>query len=57
MDIQLLKSKVTRNLLDNQERINNGRFGVVDGQVNLDDLMSSSPTWLNEIEDIIKEYE
>tara|TARA_S200002703_G_scaffold1263_1_gene2198 strand:+ start:4176 stop:6149 length:1974 start_codon:yes stop_codon:yes gene_type:complete len=43
MDIQLLKSKVTRNLLDNQERINNGRFGVVDGQVNLDDLMSSSP--------------
>jgi hypothetical protein len=43
MDIQLLKSKVTRNLLDNQERINNGRFAVVDGQVNIDDLMSSSP--------------
>lgn len=43
MDIQLLKSKVTRNLLDNQERINNGRFAVVDGQVNLDDLMSNSP--------------
>ena len=42
MDIQLLKSKVTRNLLDNQERINNGRFAVVDGQVNLDDLMSSA---------------
>lgn len=40
MDIQLLKSKVTRNLLDNQERVNTGRFGVVDGQVNLDDLMS-----------------
>ena len=43
MDIQLLKSKVTRNLLDNQERINNGRFAVVEGQVNLDDLMNSSP--------------
>ena len=43
MDIQLLKSKVIRNLLDNQERTNNGRYAVVDGQVNLDDLMSSSP--------------
>lgn len=43
MDIQLLKSKVTRNMLDNQERLNNGRFEVVDGQVNLDDLMDGSP--------------
>lgn len=43
MDIQLLKSKVTRNMLDNQERLNNGRFAVVDGQVNLDDLMDGSP--------------
>ena len=42
MEIQLLKSKVTRNLLDNQERLNNGRYAVVDGQVNLDDLIESS---------------
>ncbi len=39
-DIQLLKSKVTRNLLDNQEGIIDGMYAVVDGQVNLDDLMS-----------------
>jgi len=42
IEIQRLKSKVLRNLLDNQERLNNGRFGVVDGQVNLDDLMEGS---------------
>lgn len=43
LDIQLLKSKVLRNMLDNQERLNNGRFAVIDGQVNLDDLMDGSP--------------
>jgi len=39
-DIQRLKSKVTRNLLDNQEGMVDGMYAVVDGQVNLDDLMS-----------------
>jgi hypothetical protein len=43
MDIQRLKSKTTRNLLDNHESINRGRYGVIDGEVNLDDLMANGP--------------
>jgi len=32
-----------RNLLDNMYLTNNGRYEVVEGQVNLDDLMTSRP--------------
>ena len=41
MDIQRLNSQFIRNILDNQFLVNNGRYAVVDGQVNLDDLMNS----------------
>ncbi len=43
MDIQLVKSTVTRQMLDNLYLTNNSRVGAVEGQVNLDDLQSSSP--------------
>lgn len=43
MDIQQLKSRFIRNILDNQFLTNNGRYAVVDGQVNLDDLLTSTP--------------
>ena len=43
MDIQLLRSKFFRNILDNQFLQNNGRYTVIDGQVNLDDIMESTP--------------
>lgn len=40
-DIQEIKTTLLRNLLDNMYRINNGRYAVLDGQVNLRDLMRS----------------
>ena len=40
MDIQLIKSTVTRQMLDNLYLTNNARVGAVEGQVNLDDLLS-----------------
>ena len=43
MDIQLIKSQILRNQLDNLYLTNNSRVAVVDGQVNLDDLLSSRP--------------
>jgi len=42
-DIQLVRSTLTRNLLDNMYLANNGRFQVVEGQVNIDDLLTSRP--------------
>lgn len=42
MDIQRLKSRLWRNILDNQFLQINGRYAVVDGQVNLDDLLVST---------------
>lgn len=38
-DIQEIKSTLLRNLLDNMYRINNGRYAVLDGQVNMRDLL------------------
>ena len=38
MDLQLIKSTVTRQMLDNLYLTNNYRVGAVEGQVNLDDL-------------------
>lgn len=40
-EIQDIKTTLLRNLLDNMYRINNGRFAVLDGQVNLRDLLRS----------------
>jgi hypothetical protein len=42
-DIQLIRSTLTRNLLDNMYLANNGRFAVVEGQVNIDDLLTNRP--------------
>lgn len=40
-DIQEIRSVLMRNILDNVYRLNNGRYGVVEGQVNLDDLITN----------------
>ena len=42
-DVQLIRSTLTRNLLDNMYLSNNGRFQVVEGQVNIDDLLTNRP--------------
>jgi hypothetical protein len=42
-DIQLIKSTIVRNLLDNMYLTNNARYAVLAGQVELDDLLSSKP--------------
>jgi len=43
MDIQLIKSTVVRQMLDNLYLSNNARVGAVEGQVNLDDLGAVTP--------------
>ena len=43
MDIQLIKSTVTRQMLDNLYLTNNARLGIVDGQVNIDDALNATP--------------
>lgn len=43
IDIQLIKSTVTRQMLDNLYLTNNARVGVVDGQVNIDDMLNATP--------------
>lgn len=42
MALQHLRSRLIRNILDNQWLQNNGRYAVVDGEVNMDDLLVSS---------------
>lgn len=42
-DIQLIKSTITRQLLDNAYVANNGRMMALDGMVNMDDLLTSRP--------------
>ena len=42
MDLQFIKSTVTRQMLDNLYLTNNSRVGVVEGQVNLDDVLNST---------------
>lgn len=39
-DLQLIKSTVTRQILDNMYMVNSPRMKVVEGQVNLDDLLT-----------------
>ena len=43
MDIQLQKSTITRQMLDNLYLTNNARMGAVEGQVSIDDLLSVAP--------------
>ena len=43
MDIQLQKSTITRQSLDNLYLTNNNRIGAVDGQCNMDDLLNATP--------------
>jgi hypothetical protein len=43
MDLQLTKSSIMRQMLDNLYLTNNARVGAVDGQVNMSDLLSSRP--------------
>jgi len=43
MDLQLIKSTITRQILDNLYLSNNARVMAVEGQVNLDDLLSVAP--------------
>lgn len=43
MDIQLTKSTITRQLLDNAYLANNGRYEALDGMVNMDDLLTNRP--------------
>ena len=42
MDIQLIKTTITRQILDNLYLTNNARVTAVDGQVNMDDLLTST---------------
>ncbi len=43
LDVQLTKSAILRQMLDNLYLINNARTEVVEGKVNLDDFLSSRP--------------
>jgi len=42
-DIQKIKTTITRQMLDNLYLSNNARMAVVDGQVNLDDMLTVTP--------------
>ncbi len=43
MDLQRIKSTLMRNLLDNAYNQNFGRYAVLEGQANLDDLLTARP--------------
>ena len=43
MDLQLIKSTMLRTLLDNAYNQNFGRYAVLEGQANLDDLLTQRP--------------
>jgi hypothetical protein len=43
MDLQLIKSTITRQILDNLYLTNNARVTAIDGAVNLDDLLTVTP--------------
>jgi hypothetical protein len=42
-DVQLMKSTVMRQLLDNMYLTNNNRVAIMDGMVNMDDLLTTRP--------------
>ncbi len=43
MDLQLIRSTLLRQILDNVYLQNNGRYEVVEGEVEIDDLLTSRP--------------
>lgn len=43
LDLQLQKSTITRQMLDNLYLTNNARVGAVEGRVNIDDLLTATP--------------
>ena len=43
MDLQLMKSSLMRNLMDNMYNQNYGRYAVLEGAANLDDLLTQRP--------------
>ena len=43
MDLQLIKSTLMRNLMDNAYNQNFGRYAVLEGQANLEDLLTQRP--------------
>ena len=43
LDLQLMKSTLMRNLMDNMYNQNFGRYAVLEGQANLDDLLTQRP--------------
>ena len=45
MELQFIKSTITRQMLDNLYLTNNSRVGAVEGQVNLDDLLNQYSRW------------
>lgn len=51
MDIQLIRSTLLRQILDNMYLANNGRYTAVEGRVNLDDLMTSRPGGVVRVKD------
>ncbi len=42
-DLQMIESTILRQMLDNQYRVNNGRYAVVEGQYNAKDLVANKP--------------
>ena len=42
-DLQVIRSTLLRQMLDNMYLVNNGRYEVVDGAVEIDDLLTSRP--------------
>ena len=48
-DLQLIKSTITRQLLDNAYGANNGEYEVLDGMANMDDLLTSRPNGIKRV--------
>ena len=51
MDIQLIKSTLMRQTLDNLYLTNNARIGVVEGKVNIDDVLNATPGGIIRVKD------
>mgnify|MGYP003624841548 CR=1 FL=1 len=43
-DLQLIRSTILRQLLDNMYGVNNNRFAVMEGEVEMDDLLTNRPS-------------
>ena len=52
MDIQLIKSTLWRNILDNIYHLNNGRFECLDGKVNMDDMLTNRPAGVVRVKEV-----